>query len=65
MLEVGQAELEVDLSNPNVRLVMDAVSQKLADVPVSKAQKASGLIYVGIGGSVKKHVRIQAAWQQA
>ncbi|CAE6936648.1 unnamed protein product [Symbiodinium natans] len=30
----------VDLGDPNVRLVMDAVSQKLADVPVSKAQKA-------------------------
>jgi len=30
----------VDLNDPNVRLVMDAVSQKLADVPVSKAQKA-------------------------
>ena len=33
------ANPEVDLNDPNVRLVMDAVSQKLADVPVSKAQK--------------------------
>ena len=34
---------QVDLNDPNVRLVMDAVSQKLADVPVSKAQKEPGL----------------------